>query len=216
MSFKSESVTSTSGELKKPPACPASTGTPAAASSRRQTGPVTFAERSRTAMSPYSSGLSPPGLVSMVPPSTSSRIRWAALRASRAYLSGASSSPSAAEAKTSSSGSGTEPVYGSAATSLARSSYSSSPRPRLMRQEKTEFTAATISGRERKLSRRNTRLGSPSGAGASAKRSYFSRKMPGSARRKRYMLCLTSPTMKSRRPSMETARIISSCTRETS
>ena len=74
----------------------------------------------------------------------------------------------AAEAKTSSSGSGTEPVYGSAATSLARSSYSSSPRPRLMRQEKTEFTAATISGRERKLSRRNTRLGSPSSAGASA------------------------------------------------
>ena len=48
----SEMMTATSGASKKPPDCPASTGTPSRASTRRQTGPETFTERSSTAMSP--------------------------------------------------------------------------------------------------------------------------------------------------------------------
>ena len=52
MMLSSESMTSTSPAVKKPPDCPDSTGTPMRASSRRQTAPETLAERSSTAMSP--------------------------------------------------------------------------------------------------------------------------------------------------------------------
>ena len=75
MSESSESMTSTSRDSKKPPEAPDSTGTPAAASSRLQTRPDTFALRRSMAISPQRSGLSPPGAVSIVPDSTSSLIR---------------------------------------------------------------------------------------------------------------------------------------------
>ena len=54
-----------------------------------------------------------------------------------------------------------------------------------MRQPNTAFTASTTSGRERKLSLRKTRPGSPSLRGTSAYFSYFPRNIVGSARRKR-------------------------------
>ena len=123
MSESSESTTSTSRDSKKPPEAPDSTGTPAAASSRLQTRPDTFALRRSMAISPQRSGLSPPGAVSIVPDSTSSLIRLAAQRASMASLSGLSPSPSAPGSSiTHSSGRGTSPGYGRAAARRAFSS----------------------------------------------------------------------------------------------
>ena len=84
-------------------------------------------------------------------------------------MSGRSSSSSAPGRGTATnSGTGTTPGYSSPARSLARSSYSISPRPFDIRQPNTAFTASTTSPRERKLSRRKTRRGTPSGWGASA------------------------------------------------
>ena len=61
------------------------------------------------------------------------------------------------------------------------------------------------------------RRGSPASAfSKSAKLKYFSVKISGSARRKRYMDCFTSPTIKRFFPSLEMAEKMLSCTRLTS
>ena len=93
MTASSDIIVDISIEVKKPPPCTDATGMPCCTSAFLYTPPIEFAERSRIAMSPYSSGRIPPLPLTSVRTSISSRMRAATYCASSSVLSGLSSSP---------------------------------------------------------------------------------------------------------------------------
>ena len=156
-------------------------------------------ERIRTAMSPGSMGR--PSTV--MPESSRRRMRAATADASASRASSSSSLACVSRSRSSKGFSGS-----SSGAPLPRrasfSPYSISPSSTDMMRLNTSLTASSTPCLERKFCDSRMRRGSP-GAGSSFQTLYLVRNIVGSARRKRYIDCLTSPTNTRFFPSREIA-----------
>ena len=213
-----EHITATSMEEKKSSFSWVAQGMPRSVSALAQWRSRGPGERIRITMSSARQGRSSPESSSVTgnPSDSRAAIRSAAICASSSAAGTFSASPSSwggrsrwnSVRQSSRGGRQAAPKY-----SRSASPYSTSPISRLMMAENTKLAASSTSFRERKFWLRRILRGSPSSASAaSGYRRYCSRKMVGSARRKRQMDCFTSPTVKRLRPPRARASKMQFCT----